>query len=300
METIYHADDFGITPDQSDRILSCSSACGGSGALNSLSILVNAPRFEECAAALDGCDEGLLRSLHVNVVEGHCCANPRDVELLVDERGMFRRGFAGLLAASAGPSRAALREQLETEIAAQLDAYLARFPDQRERLRIDSHQHFHLIPVVWDAVMAAVRSRGCTLVFVRIPAEPLLPFLQTPSVWFKIPPINWVKHLLLNFLWRFRKKRAGKDGIADKSAVFCGINFSGCMDAERVKAVLPAFERYARTRGRALELLFHPGGYEDVSDALNPNLEGFVAFYTSPNRTAEAEALRVLEGAAQT
>lgn len=294
MEIIYHADDFGITPEQSARILACSSACGGEGALNSLSILVNAPRFAECADLLDECEQRLLTSLHFNVVEGICCADPALIPSLVDEQGMFNRGFAGLLLASLGDTRKELRAQLEIEAGAQLDAYLDRFPSARKHLRLDSHQHFHLIPVVWDALLTAARSRECVIEFVRIPAEPIIPFLQTPQMLFKVPPVNWVKHWLLNFLWRFRKKQATREGITQRSAVFCGINFSGCMDPDRVQAVLPAFERYAAKRGKTLELLFHPGGYQNPSDALNPALDGFVAFYTSPNRDAEASALRLL------
>jgi len=41
--TFIHADDFGITPGQAKAILSLSSSCGGSGALNSVSIFANSP-----------------------------------------------------------------------------------------------------------------------------------------------------------------------------------------------------------------------------------------------------------------
>lgn len=127
----------------------------------------------------------------------------------------------------------------------------------------------------------------------RVPAEPLLPFLRTPSVWLRIPPINWVKHWLLNRLWE--RDRAKLPRYSQVSAVFCGIFFSGHMTIANVEAVLPRLQEYAEKKGMPLELLFHPGGYEDTSDALDPGLKGFVQFYQSPLRAQEAHALFALK-----
>ena len=103
MDFIFHADDFGITPEQSRRILECCDDYpGGAGLLNSLSILAGSPRFEECADLLDGRPDGLRVGVHLNFVEGPCCADPVDVPLLVDEKGMFKLGYGGLLAGSWG------------------------------------------------------------------------------------------------------------------------------------------------------------------------------------------------------
>ena len=80
MDFIFHADDFGITPEQSRRILECCDGCpGGRGLLNSLSVLAGSPRFEECASLLDGRPEGLRVGVHLNFVEGPCCADPAAV-----------------------------------------------------------------------------------------------------------------------------------------------------------------------------------------------------------------------------
>lgn len=292
MNIIFHADDFGITPEQSSLILDCLPACTNGAALNSLSVLVNSPHFEQCADMLDEYRDSVLMSLHVNIVEGHCCADVTALPLLVDEQGLFKLSFAELLFASLGRSKKELQAQIETEISAQMALYFQRFPEQRDHLRIDSHQHFHLIPAVFDAMLAAAHAQGATIEFMRIPAEPVLPFLQTPSAWLCIKPVNWVKHWLLNFLWRFDKKNL--PNYPSVSAVFCGINFSGCMTFDNVSKVLPRFIRHSHGKRMVLELLFHPGGYSDPACALNPNLEGFVAFYTSENRRLEAHALKTI------
>ena len=96
--TFIHADDFGITPGQAKAILSLSSSCGGSGALNSVSIFANSPAFYEAASlAQPYVRHGVLRvCLHLNLVEGPSVADPKRIPLLVNERGMFDNNFMGL------------------------------------------------------------------------------------------------------------------------------------------------------------------------------------------------------------
>jgi chitin disaccharide deacetylase len=291
VDILFHADDLGIDEDQSRRILACSTVCGGKGILNSVSILANSPRFEACADLLEPYLDCLHVGVHLNVVEGHCCADPTRIPLLVDERGCFKRGFAGLLLASLGPHRSALAAQLRVEIAAQLERVVARFPPLRQALRVDSHQHFHLIPLMFDALLAVVEEGAYHLVYLRVPAEPLTPFLDR-RVFFTLRPVNWVKHVVLNALWRFDRRRF--PASCGQPAVFCGILLSGCMDAARLSVLAPAFEAYAARRGAALEFLFHPGALTDAQTCLDPHLSGFIDFYLSEGRGIEAAALESL------
>ena len=298
MDFIFHADDFGITPEQSRRILECCEGYpGGHGLLNSLSILAGSSRFEECAALLDERPEHLRVGVHLNFVEGPCCADPTDVPLLVDERGLFKLGYGGLLAGSHGPGADELRRQLTVEALAQIARVVERFPELRERLRLDGHQHTQLIPVVFDAVLDAVRQSGCNLEYLRVPVEPAAAFVRSGTTG-SVKPVNWVKHALLNTLWRRDAKMLAASGLPayeDASAAFCGVLFSGHMDEKRVAAVLPELAAGARSRGMALELLFHPGRVASAAECLNPSLPGFVEFSCSEGRDVEHDALRSAE-----
>ena len=80
--------------------------------------------------------------MHLNFVEGPCCADPVDVPLLVDEKGMFKLGYGGLLAGSWGARSAELRRQLTVEAAAQIARVVGRFPELAGHLRVDGHQPF--------------------------------------------------------------------------------------------------------------------------------------------------------------
>ncbi len=294
MAAIFHADDFGITPGQSKRILECCSGVpGGRGALNSISILTNSPHFEECAALLDARPAGLRVGVHLNFVEGQCVADPAQVPMLVDERGMFRLGYGGLLVASALRG-AELARQVEIEAAAQVGRAVGRFPELAGALRLDGHQHTHLIPAVFRGVLAVAKRPEYALEYLRIPAEPAAPF-SAAGVAGTIEPVNRVKRGLLNYLWR-RDRRAfeaaGLGAYAVKSAVFCGLSFSGHMDEKRVAAVYPHLREVAEMRGMALELLFHPGRVDAPEHCLNPALPGFVEFSCGEGRDVEHDALQ--------
>ncbi len=298
MAVIIHADDFGIEPAQSARILECCAGMGEGeaaekGLLNSLSIFANSPRFDECAALLDARPEGLRLGVHLNFVEGPCCADAAEIPLLVDEKGFFKLGYGGLLSGSFGGGAAELSRQLEVEAAAQIERVVARFPHMADHLRLDGHQHTQLIPAVFKAVLGAAAGCGYHLDYLRIPAEPTAAFLRSGCAG-TIAPINWVKHELLNRLWQMDRRLLEESGLGsyqDISAVFCGVLFSGHMDENRVAAVLPGLTSVAEKRDMQLELLFHPGRVNDARQCLNPDLPGFVEFSCGEGRDVEHDAL---------
>ena len=110
-EVIFHADDFGMTVRQSAEMLSLAGVLGGDGALSSVSIMVGSPAARESARLIAGAEGRLRVSLHLNLVEGPCTADPAEIPLLVDDTGRFRLGFAGLLARSTGPVASELERQ---------------------------------------------------------------------------------------------------------------------------------------------------------------------------------------------
>lgn len=294
VDIIIHADDFGITLDQSKDILACSEGCGGEGALNSTSALVTSPAFGECAEfARPFVDAGLIRmGLHLNLVEGPALSSPEEAPLLVGDDGRFQMSFAKTLTVSAGPLHDTLMREVCRETRAQIREFLRLFPTLQEHLRLDSHQHFHLIPAVFEGVLAAVEEEGCTLEYLRIPAEPLSPYLKAPGTRRHVSAVNIVKNQLLNGLWR-RCAPKYPASLPDP-AVFYGLALSGRMQHVADEDFLRDAVGRAGREGRDVELLFHPGGVPSVDDCLNPSLKGFCQFYLSDNRQAEADILRKL------
>ncbi len=293
-DMIIHADDFGITLEQSKDILACSAACGGEGALSSTSAMVTSPAFVESATfAKPFVDAGCIKmGLHLNLVEGQALSSAHDAPLLVAPDGRFRLGFAKMLALSLSGECEALTCQVRHEARAQIRRFLEAFPELVGRLRVDSHQHFHMIPAVFDGLLAAVADEGCTLEYLRVPAEPLGPYLKVPTIRRVVPPVNVVKNVLLNQLWKQVAAKYPADLPAP--ATFYGLALSGRMQHAADEAFLAGVSEAAQRDGREVELLFHPGGMPSVADCPDPDLKGFCAFYLSPDRAAEAEALRSL------
>ena len=299
MQIIFHADDFGITRQQSEKILRYSTACGGKGVLNSTSMLVNSPSFSECVALILPHVESRCIQLgwHANLLEGPCCAHPGEIPLLVNDSGLFNKNFQQLLTLSKGSHANEFERQVKQELSAQLHIFLSAFPFLKNSLRVDSHQHTHMIPQVFDALLAVIREHGCTLSFLRVPVEPLAPFITSPHLWPKIPAVNIAKRAVLASLWH--KNRNKLPDYHKVSAVFCGVVLSGRMEYAADQILLDKMRELAQKRKMPLEMLFHPGGIGEEAGFLNPQQTSFNDFYTSKRRDAEGQALETLENMIQ-
>lgn len=274
---IFHADDYGINKEVSEHILDCHRE----GALNSLSVLPNGAYLEEAMKQLKPYRENIKISIHLNLAEGPCVAEPSKVPMLVDKRGMFCLSFFQVLKLSLGRKRKDLERQIYREIKAQIERMLP-FTDT---FRLDSHQHYHMIPVVLKSILRVLEEKKWKIEFIRIPAEPLRPFLKKPEFYHTYRPINLIKNLVLNFLYAADKKYLVS--YRKKTAVFFGILLSGGMDIKRVSALLPEFEQIAERKGLPLEILAHPGGVKSVENLMDKENEGCMEFYMSKGRKEE-------------
>lgn len=278
---IFHADDFGANQEVSEHILDCYRE----GALHSLSVLPNGRDLDQCMQMLMPHQDKIKVSIHFNLAEGHCLAEPSQVRLLVDERGMFHISFFKVLLWSFTGKRKELRREIELEMSAQL----ARMLPYVKSVRVDSHQHYHMIPVVLQSILKAVKESGREIEFIRVPAEPLSPFLKHPELWPTFRPINLVKNLVLNVL-NLMDRRILKP-YRGKTAVFFGILLSGGMDLHRVRRLLPDFQKIADRKNLPLEILCHPGGVQSPESLMDTGNIDCVRFYTSEGRKREKEML---------
>ena len=147
-----------------------------------------------------------------------------------------------------------------------------------------------MIPLVFSTLLRAIRDLGLKVSYMRIPAEPIGPFLREPSLYLTYRPTNLVKNAVLNSLWYFNRKQFRESGIS--TAIFCGILFSGEMDQRRLAKVFPHFLRLAQNRGMDLEFLFHPGAILPGEPFLDPKKTGFCDFYRSSGRLTDGETVR--------
>jgi len=290
--TYFHADDYGVTPRQSEEILSCYEE----GALNSISVIANAPQLEKCHQLLEEKDtkKRIRRVLHLNFVEGHSVAPAENIDMLVDKTGYFSCSFMKMLKWNyliKGECRKQLKEQLVLEIAAQLDRVTQEC--DYHITAIDSHQHYHMIPIVMESLLEVMEKKKLLIKEIRIPVDPLGPIMATPSLWLKIPFINWIKW---GILW-LHKGKATKHLKQRKiqTPVFFGIFFTCQMKEKVVARLLPKYTKYAVRHGKSLELMFHPGGLETDQELLDKRSKELREFYMSDNRKREADCLQSMK-----
>lgn len=278
-----HADDYGMTSLTCKRI----EHCWKYGCLNSISIMPNGCLND--SADLKPTDK-MHRAIHLNLVEGKALTDPKHIPLLVRPDGYMKCSFVHLLFLSISPKRKQFEEQVYLEVKEQIQAVRSLLPED-EPILIDSHQHTHMIPMIFRTILRIVKEEQIAVQYLRVSAEPILPFILEPSLYCTYKPVNLVKNFLLNFLWLFIRKEFNKTGIP--SAVFCGIIFSGNMDISRVMAVFPHFYKIAQKRGYDLEFLFHPGYTEPNEPLMDPYKKSFHSFYLSNGRKTENKTLHL-------
>lgn len=275
------ADDYGMSQASCERIESCLRG----GALNKISVLPNG-KIDNLRERFS--NDSVILSLHINLVEGKPLSKPEKLSLLASEDGFFKNSFGGLLLLSILPKKRELERQIYLEIREQIKYWKSLFPSA-ETIACDSHQHVHMIPLIFKALMRAIKDENVKVDYLRYPSEPLLPYLLTPSLYFTYRPVNLLKQWVLKLFGSVNRGRLTKSGI--NTAYFMGILFSGNMRSERVDRVLVHYRRLAEKNKGNIELLFHPGYIEDESELLDSGKKGFCEFYLSDNRLEEQKSL---------
>ena len=286
---IYHADDYGISINASKEILSLVQQ----GKLSGISVIPNMSCFADCIDLLLPVVKerpALTVALHLNFFEGHCCADPAEIPLLVDENGFFKCSWMFFFKCSYTAGRNELRRQLSLEIKAQIQKLYNAMPSDYV-LCLDSHQHSHMIPVVWDALRDVVIWNHYKVQYIRISREPLTPYLSTPALYHTYSPVNLIKNIIIQFCTLYTQKHPI---IPMKGNYYLwGLIMGGSMDADRIGKLMNKFQKYGQDPD-TLELLFHPGII--LPEELSPeyNNTDFKAAETSPKRKQEYESLMKL------
>lgn len=275
------ADDYGISPACNSRIEECLKV----GVLNKVSVLPNGD-LTDFKQRLSSANATI--SLHINLVEGYPLSKPQDVKLLVSKDGNFKYSFIGLLFHSVFGKRKELEEQLYKEIKNQIAFWKKNIGDGA-LISVDGHQHTHMIPLVFKTLLRVIEDEKLAVENIRIPAEPIMPYILTPSLYASYSVSGIVKQWLLKFLAWINKRTLRKKKI--DYSLFIGAMFSGKVTEESLEKLLPKYLKIAKKQGRDIEIALHPG-YVDTNDSLIDGCRsGFKKFYFSPWRKREYDTL---------
>lgn len=302
-----HADDYALTINTSKEMLQCMEA----GKLDSISIVPNTSVF---ADSMDMLYEAIphlpflpVMSVHLDFVEGRCLAGVDKAPLLVKEGSdLMGLSWGGVFKYSYMPGKRSLaKAQLKLEIKAQIarvDEAVKKCLEiaaangiacKQKGIRIDSHQHAHMIPVVWEALTEVIAEEGLEVEYIRNSKEPLMAFVSEVSLWKTYRPINFVKNRLLAIYSHKVDKYCQAHGM--ELMYMWGLIMSGHMDEDRIRKLYGKISSLAGSKGRSLEILFHPGLTLESEVNGEIALDAAEDFYMDQGRQVEYQALMQLD-----
>ncbi len=291
----YHADDYGLFKTQSRHIIECYHE----GALNGISIMPNSPYLAECMEDIRDIRDKLFVTVHLNFVEGKPLTGDR-AGRLTDRDGNFGVGFGKYLILGFIPVlRRLYYKQIRREVEAQIMACKPYMNDGVYRL--DGHVHFHMLPLIFDAVMDVVKKHNLKVSYIRFPKEELDIYRKASGRVKDIKPINVIKVLVLNALAARNERKYADELVAlnVERKLFMGVMLSGHMFYDNVKECLGHAADVMTDRGLSdMEILFHPGDVTEESDIKELTSKDDISFLVenAANRHKEGEALKKFGG----
>ena len=288
----FHADDYAISVASSEIILELLKK----GLLDSISVIPNMSCFEECMQLFANAEGDISVypkvSVHINLMEGKACLDRTKIPGLVDKQNYFKLSWGSLLLNNYNPfTRKKVKEQLTLEMIAQIEKILVVMPKDYV-LRIDSHQHTHMIPIVFEALVCAVDKIDRKVEFIRVPKEPIIPFLKVKKLWHTFSFVNLIKNVILNYYGRTAMRLVKVRSLEEKA--LWGVIMTGYMDADRCQKLYAPMLAYAKNKGIRMEVLFHPGSVDENEITEEYGKRGFISFHRSNGRQVEYNAIHKL------
>lgn len=286
-----HADDYGLSKNSDKDIISLCKE----GKLNSISIIPNLEIFKESvdlfSTEKNSFPNSVKVSVHLNFMEGKCCCEKSSVRDLVDEDGFFTVTWGRLFIWNFIPfKRQIIKNQLKKEIEAQISRCIENGICDENAIRIDSHQHPHMIPLVFDAIIEVIKEKNYKIEYIRNTLDPIHFYIFNGGLK-GLSVANIIKCCLLNFFSIHSKKIIKK--LKLPVSYLCGVFFSGRMD-KRIETAIPTFLKKSEKNNYITELLFHPGTMleNELTDEFKK--KGFNEFHLSENRKIEYEEISSL------
>jgi hopanoid biosynthesis associated protein HpnK len=274
-------DDFGASEGTNAGI----ARAHRSGVLGNASLMVLGGAREQAVEIARSLPK-LCVGLHLVLCDGKAASAPSSIPDLVDAQGRFP---STPLAAGLRDwiERRKLREQLEREIRAQIEAFLATGLALEY---VDGHHHLHMHPVIFERLLAcAVEYR---IPWVRIVHED--DRAHAPRLLPRIEPVPWIFARLANV----HRRALAQAGIGAPERVY-GLRATGSLSAESLLELVP------RLVASPVEIYAHPDDADErgrrETDALCDARVGAAierAGYTLSNTRQAASAVRAATASA--
>jgi predicted glycoside hydrolase/deacetylase ChbG (UPF0249 family) len=236
MFLIVNADDFGLTRGVNRGILDCHLA----GSVSNASLMVNTSAVTD-ALEIARANPSLGVGLHFNMTTGRPLSAPSAVRSLVGPDGCF-------FTRSLCERRLLLGLSAEKEIEREFHAQVERFQSSGLAMtHIDSHQHMHLFPRVFDILAGYCRANDIPL---RVP-------------WRLKGPRPGIRRRVRS---RFLEMLLRRNYLKWKGSVKTNLGFGSIFDLVEAAASIKRdcyFELLTKCQGSPFELMVHPAAVDD-------------------------------------
>jgi predicted glycoside hydrolase/deacetylase ChbG (UPF0249 family) len=268
---VVNADDLGVTKGATLGIVRAHRE----GIVTSASLAATTEYYQHAVELCTRTCPDLGIGLHFTLTSGKPLSPVREVPALVNERGFLRWRFVRLMVAASASAKSDLLTQIDLELEAQLQRLRA---DGIRPDHIDGERHVHLIPGIFDLVVAAARRHGVP--FVRVGRDIGNRFFSIQDAPGLALRGGFAKSALLSALSVRNRRRLG-DGVRSADAVASYL-YTGRLDL-LLKNLLTA-----SPLSGVVEVMVHPGLPEQSRDVAlgNDELERYVG---SEDRRRELE-----------
>lgn len=148
---ILNADDFGLSKDTNRAVYEAYQA----GLLKSVSLMANGQAFDDAVESILPQCQGLGVGIHLNITDGTSICSDLSLSL-VDEKGKFNNEYYEILYKVYNPKEKEFLQEIEREFRRQIEKVMAR----TKVTHIDSHNHIHAIPRIFDLVCRLAKEYG--------------------------------------------------------------------------------------------------------------------------------------------
>ena len=285
---VVNADDLGVSRGATLGILRAHR----DGIVTSASLATTTPFYEHAIETCVRTCPDLGVGLHFTLTSGRPVSPVDRVPLLIDRNGFFRWRFLSLLRATTFGLQADLMDQIEIELEAQLQRLTS---DGVRPDHINGERHIHLIPAIFERVIAAAKRHG--IPFVRLGRDVGRDHLRIGHLAGLTLGGGFIKSWLLSFLTALDRRQLRLASFASRSESCAAGSGGGLAYAEHVASylytgrldlLLAPLLKSPPPEG-ILEIMVHPGLPEESRNLGlgNPEVERYLA---SEDRRREMKA----------
>ena len=243
---ILNADDFGM----SKAVNRAVSEAYEFGLLKSVSLTPNGEAFDEVVeTVLPKCPD-LGVGIHLNITDGKALCS--DIDLLTDANMKFCHSYFRLFINTYNPQKKDFLPQVEREFRRQIEKVLSK----TKVTHIDSHNHIHSIPPIFDMVCRLAKEYGIPYVRTHFEKFYFIPefsrYLNTTCF------VNFSRKFLLNFLTLFNQNTVSKYGLKTNDYLI-GTGFASVMDS----IVISYGIKSVKENNATVEAFIHPCRYDE-------------------------------------